>query len=119
MAKSTANTTEPVVDQQESDNPVYKMVNQLAKFRANYKPYQRPSGSISLDNADNIATLLRPLEPMRVKRIAETLLDVDLSRYNDLNNGQIRMNSGNRLRGAFKRGEFTLKELKSTINAVS
>lgn len=119
MANTKANTTAPADTPDSETKPVYKMQDQLKKFRGGYKAYQRPTGSLSLDNADNIATLLRPLEPQRVMRVAETLLDVDLSRYNGLNPGQIRMNSGNRLRGAFKREEFTLKELKATINKVS
>jgi hypothetical protein len=95
-----------------------KMSDQLRKYRGSYKQYVS-GDKHSLDNADDVALLLRPLEPMRVKRVAEKLLNVDLSQYDHLNNGQIRMNSGNRIRNAVKRGTISIPAVKKVINATS
>lgn len=66
-------------------------------------------GNAAIDNADAVAGLLRGKPLADVWAIAATALGNDVvvvlkSKYEKLNPGQIRMNLGNRIRGAVKAG---------------
>jgi hypothetical protein len=91
------------------------MAETLLKYRANYVPSIAYSGRKSLNNGDAIAQFLSGAEPAVVATQCETILGLEpgflTERYLGLNPGQIRMNSGNRLRAAIKRGDISATDL--------
>jgi hypothetical protein len=99
---------------------VYRMSDVLKKYRGGYKKVQRARG-VSLNNGDPIAKLLEPINPEEMPRVAEVALGLEegelLEKYGHLNNGQIRMNCGNRIRNAVKRGDLNADALKAAIKA--
>lgn len=86
------------------------MANTLAKYRVGYVVSVTADGRKSLNNGDELAELLEGLDHMQVARVAELALDLEIgflaTKYAKLNNGQIRMNSGNRIRAALKSGKI-------------
>jgi hypothetical protein len=91
------------------------MQSTLKKYREGYQATQAYSGKSSLCNGDDVAQLLAGCAPKEACTMAENLLDLDENtlwdRYKHLNLGQIRMNAGNRIRGAIKRGELDIGDL--------
>lgn len=92
-----------------------KMSLTLQAHKSGYKPTVTHKGTKSLHNGDNVAVALAAMEPHDVARLAERLLGLEagtlLEKYQKLNPGQIRMNSGNRIRGAIRRGDLTAEEV--------
>jgi len=88
------------------------MTDVLDRYRERYVIGLTHSGRKSLHNGDELAAALEGMSHVQVATIAELLLGLEdgelLSRYWKLNHGQIRMNSGNRIRAALKRGDFDL-----------
>ena len=84
-----------------------RMSEQLKAARVRYAKTKRPSGAASADNADAIAKALRDYEPSEVCEIADRVFNLPLgsheSKYSRLNPGQKRMNSGNRIRGLWRK----------------
>ena len=84
-----------------------RMSRQLKAARVRYAKTKRPSGAASADNADAIARALRDYEPLEVCEIADKVFRLPLgsheSKYSRLNPGQKRMNSGNRIRGLWRK----------------
>jgi len=84
-----------------------RMSEQLKAARVRYTKTRRPSGAASADNADAIAKALRDYEPSEVCEIADRVFNLPLgsheSKYSRLNPGQKRMNSGNRIRGLWRK----------------
>ena len=85
-----------------------KMSKTLAKHRAGYQKTKTASGGSSMDNGDAIATLLRGKTPAEVCALAEQLIPncEATTKYAHLNAGQQRMNAGNLIRNAAKRGDI-------------
>lgn len=83
-----------------------RMAEALRKARANYAKDKRPDGSATAHCGDAIAKELRDLEPQDVANLADKVLGqtpgFHFGKYQHLNNGQIRMNSGNRIRSYWK-----------------
>lgn len=97
------------------------MADTLKKHRGKYVHTDGYAG-LSINCGDNVADMLKMCEPGRVVRIAEKVLpnvkSGDLQkRYAKLNPGQQRMNSGNRIRAALKRGTITKTALKKAITS--
>ena len=96
------------------------MAKTLAKYRETYKPSVSPSGRKSLNNGDPIAQILEGRDADEVLAIAEQLLELKegelVARYENLNPGQRRMNGGNRIRSAIKRGDHTIKQLEAVVH---
>ena len=92
----------------------------LREARKRYRA-ERVGGKLRIDNGDPIADLLRPLTPMQVALAADKLLDepdgTHAEKYAHLNPGQVRMNSGNRIRGAVKRGAATIDDVATVVEA--
>ena len=88
-----------------------KMAEALRKARAHYTKAHRPNGKATAHNGDRIAKQLLELEPMDVAKLAEVICGLErdslVTKYRSLNPGQIRMNSGNRIRALYKRIEAT------------
>lgn len=83
------------------------MAQTLANARPRYMKTHRPDGTPSADCADAIARELREYEPADVATLADRICGLAhgtcIQKYGHLNNGQIRMNSGNRIRAYWKR----------------
>lgn len=88
-----------------------KMKEQMDSYRAGYVDTVSASGNRSLHNGDDVASTLAGMEPRDVVILAEMVLGMEAgelwNKYQNLNNGQQRMNSGNRIRNAIKRGDIT------------
>ena len=100
-------------DDEEGGNP---MANHLAKYRTRYLKTKSAAGKASMNNGDEVAQALLGLDHIAVALLADELVplkgtECHLEKYGHLNNGQIRMNSGNKIRGAAKRGEVTATEI--------
>lgn len=85
----------------------HRMSEQLKKARVRYAKTKRPAGSASADCADAIAKALRDFEPVEVCEIADKVFKLEIgsheAKYSSLNPGQKRMNSGNRIRGLWRK----------------
>lgn len=96
--------------EEHGEEETYTMSKQLQKYRARYKPSITAKGTKSLNNGDPIAQLLEGKEWEEVCKLADEILGEPAghhaTKYANLNPGQRRMNSGNRIRAAWKRGEF-------------
>ena len=94
--------------------PKLSMAQTLAKYRAKgrYGVFATDNRS-GIDNGDPIAAKLRGLSPDEVVALASRVLDEDLgAKYGHLNAGQRRMNASNKLRGAVKRGDVKVTDIK-------
>lgn len=94
------------------------MSGTLRKYRDmedHYKPSVAYSGRKSVNVGDDVATFLDGFTPAEVLGAAERILGLDtgelVGKYAHLNPGQQRMNGGNRIRAALKRGDITTKDL--------
>lgn len=98
----------------DEDQPKSNLASTISKYRAAYVPTLAASGKKSLSNGDELALWLAGREADEVMAIAEIALgfaEGELAlKYAHLNKGQQRMNAGNRLRAAGKRGELAFVE---------
>lgn len=103
--------------------PKLSMADTLRKHRAGYEATKASSGKHSLHNGDEIAKLLAGLSPQVALAAAQAVADhlgteIDLlTKYKALNKGQVRMCSGNRVRGALKRGDVSIEEVVAFVEA--
>jgi len=92
-----------------------RMAKALANARGAYTKSVASSGKASLHNGDTLATLLAGCEPEEVALLADLVCEspagTHAAKYAKLNQGQVRMNSGNKIRGRIKREEI----LESTV----
>lgn len=127
MTKATKNTIEndaieaTAEEQAEEQAEPLTMSKTMAKHRAKYVATASASGRKSLHNGDELAKVLEYKDHNAVVAAAEQLLELETgtlaTKYAKLNNGQKRMNAGNRIRGALKRGEITIEEIKGAFAA--
>lgn len=94
---------------EEAEKHASRMAEALRNARVRYQKTRRPAGAASADCADLIAKELRDYEPLEVAAIADRCFDLPkgthAAKYAHLNNGQIRMNCGNKIRAAWKKGD--------------
>ena len=87
----------------------------LAKYRKNYTKSKTALGNNSAHCGDDIAARLASLTPEDVVTLAEKVLKFKTgelkAKYAHLNPGATRMNAGNRIRAAIKRGDVTVEAL--------
>lgn len=92
-----------------------QMAEILARYRAKYETCATASGRTSKRCGDEVSVLFTGLDQNQAALFAELALGLELGelreKYGHLNNGQIRMNSSNRVRGAIKRGDLTVEDL--------
>lgn len=95
----------PVVEDDDSEDGEPKrssLAETMAKYRAKYKDSKC---------GDSVSNMLGSLLPADVMVVAEHLLDLEagtlVERYSSLNNGQMKMNASNLIRGAINRGDIT------------
>ena len=117
----TEATTETSTTEKEEKKIVRTAAATLKKYRdkGNYPPSAGYSG-ISFNNGDAIATALRMSTPKQVMAVAEKILPGikrgELKKkYASLNEGMKRMNSGNRIRAAIKKGTITEAQLLTAL----
>ena len=103
-----------------------RMSSILNRYKAGYVVSKAASGRASLHNGDALAMALAALLPVDVAHLAERLLDCPplfvgdgTGKYDGLNQGQIRMNSGNRIRAAIKRGDITTDSVLETLGVAA
>lgn len=112
--KETKAELEAILVEMTEDEPK-TMSKTLLKYRNGYEPTTAYSGRKSLNNGDEIADFLAGREPDEILIAAERILGLDAGflteKYTGLNPGQKRMNGGNRLRAAMKRGDITAADL--------
>lgn len=94
------------------------MGDTLKRYREMEDHYQTSishTGRKSLSIGDDVALFLEGMSPTEVLQAAERILGCDdgelVARYAHLNLGQQRMNGGNRIRAALKRGDITTNDL--------
>lgn len=101
-----------LIELDNEDHGGNKMAGILANYRAGYVPSIAASGKKSLSNGDTIAKALEGKTAEEVLQIADSLLGLPSgtlqSQYARLNPGQQRMNAGNRLRAALKKGTIAV-----------
>lgn len=118
-AKYRAADIEPMEEQPSGKE---SMAQHLRKYRQRYQTVKSYSGSASANNGDPVAKLLQGMTPKQVMEAADELLGeakgTHEARYSHLNLGQQRMNAGNRIRGAIKRGELVVDEESGAIDKV-
>ena len=116
--KKQAKVEDQTVQDGEDGEPEAKTLSTtMRKYRAGYEPTLAYSGRVSLNKGDEVATMLAGKTPADVLGMAERLLGLEagelVARYAKLNPGQQRMNGGNRIRAAIKRGDKTIADLKA------
>jgi hypothetical protein len=88
----------------------HPMAKALREARVRYVKTKRPEGTSSADCGDKLARTLRDLEPLEVAALADKVLGeaagYHAGKYGHLNPGQIRMNSGNRIRAFLKTADL-------------
>ena len=103
------------------DEPKTKptMAAQMAKHRTKYQDCVSYTNRISLNNGDEVAQLLQGATPEAVMRAAEILGGFPegelVAKYAHLNKGQQRMNAGNRIRSAVKKGTKTVDQVAAAM----
>lgn len=106
-APATGGASADAPDGEAEEKAEHPMSKALREARKHYQSTKRPDGTRSADNGDAIAKELRDYEPQEVAELADKVLKVPkgthFAKYQHLNNGQIRMNSGNRIRIEWKR----------------
>lgn len=104
----------------DEDEKVRAMSKTLNAYKPTYKPTITHNGTKSLNNGDAIAEALTAMVPLDVVLFAEKMLGKEgelTERYAHLNPGQKRMNSGNLIRGAIRRGDLTEEEVAAALTA--
>jgi hypothetical protein len=109
MAEDEADEAE---EEDESGNP---MANTIKKYKSRYRKMTTTCGKSSVNNGDSVAKLLAPLDHDDVMRLADEFCELGggfcNSKYILLNNGQKRMNSGNRIRARIKKNPEQIQTL--------
>lgn len=101
-------------DAEEGHGP-YNMGQHIAKYRDRYQLSIAASGAKSLNNGDELAKFLEMKTGKEVCELADQHTPIKdgqthWERYERLNEGQKRMNSGNKLRAAAKKGLIVVTE---------
>ena len=93
----------------------------LAKYRPHYIVSTTPNGRKSRCNGDDVAAELEGYDALQVIKAAEILCELEtgtlVAKYQGMNPGQARMNAGNRIRGAVRRGDIEADEIAAAINS--
>lgn len=96
-----------VLETEEEEGSQKTMSKQLTAARKRYRPVKKSDGSKSADCGDGIALALENKEPVEVAGLADVIMGEEPGyherRYIALNPGQVRMNSGNRIRAHYRK----------------
>ena len=106
-----------LVEQEDSEE--MSLSETMQKYRKKYIKAKGYNGLPTINNGDDLATLLLPLDPQEVVELAEKALGFEkdelYERYSNLNPGMRRMVCGNRLRAALKKGTITTDDVEQAI----
>jgi len=100
------------------------MTSTLNRYKPRYKRVAKPGAKRKTqNNGDPIAMAMLPMNHKEVALFATEILELDEAlwvgdgsgKYDHLNNGQVRMNSGNRIRQAIKRGDITAEAVLAKL----
>lgn len=93
-------------DEDEAMTVAQRMAEALKNARKRYTKTKRPNGASSACCGDKTSRAMQDLEPIEAAYLADKVLKqpdgTHIGKYGHLNPGQIRMNSGNRIRAAVK-----------------
>ncbi len=132
--KATRTKADEKREQQEREAKIAernaRMPGTLKKYRngevEGKKPYETSvthNGRKSLICGDDLSHAMAAVEPNRAMRIAEALLDLEdgelETKYAKLNQGQVKMNSVNRIRGALKRKDISMTKVKEAVRKIA
>ena len=105
---------EEIAEQLNEDGGISNLAKQMAKYRATYKRGVTANGDKSLHNGDALARYLEMRTPEEVCQLADEVCGevngFHEAKYERLNNGQKRMNAGNRIRNKIKQGEWEVTD---------
>ena len=106
---------EALAEEADNEEKEYTMSNHLSKYRERYQISIAASGAKSLNNGDDLAQYLEMKTAKEVCDLADIFTpnkdgQPHIERYARLNEGQKRMNSGNKLRAKAKKGEIEVTE---------
>lgn len=102
-------------DETGEEEKTYNMSQHIALYRARYQMAISATGNKSLNNGDAMAEFLEGKTGKEVCDLADVYTpnkdgQPHFERYARLNEGQKRMNSGNKLRAAYKAGKIDITE---------
>ena len=101
------------------DSEEISMSDHMKKYRENYTASKTASGTASMHNGSKLAILLSGSTPEAVVATAERVLDLKsgelATKYAHLNPGSRRMNAGNRLKFALKRGDIKMDDIAKAL----
>lgn len=96
------------------------MSSTLNRYRETYTDTAAYSGRLSKHNGDGVAEVLAGATPEQVIAAAEQILGLGEgeleTKYARLNPGQRRMNAGNRIRAAVKRGDCDVDQIRKAMH---
>lgn len=102
-----------------------KMAKALRDARTGYEKATTVLGKATMDSGDQLAIELRTMPLIGTMILSNMVVQPLLhgtgksydafKQYGHLNEGQRRMNSGNKIRGAIKRGETTIEEVLGLV----
>lgn len=94
-------------DEEEENTDAHKMAKALREARTRYTKALRPDGTPTAHSNDLIARVLLDSEPLEVCSFADSICEepqgYHAERYASLNNGQKRMNAGNKIRSHWRK----------------
>lgn len=116
LSKKQKEEAQPLLAWVDEHAPAYNMSNHISKFRDRYELCISASGAKSLNNGDDVATLLEGKTAAEVMALADKHTPLKgqthAERYQRLNEGQKRMNAGNKLRAAVRNGKLAVEDGK-------
>ena len=117
----TQDTEDESEDDGGDDDEEKNLSSTMKKYRAKYTKATGYNGQPTVNNGDDLASVLLKLDPQEVVDLAERVLGFDTGelweKYSHLNPGQKRMCSGNRIRAAIKKGTITAKDITKAVGA--
>lgn len=121
-AKAAAEAAKLATELEKLEGGQSNLAKTIRGYRDQYVPSIGPGGTKSVSNGDAVAHALKGLQPDSVLALAEELLELEtgflVQKYAHLNRGQRRMNGGNRIRAALKRGALVIDD-KGEIRKLS
>lgn len=102
-------------EQEEETTYHHPMSRHFKRYVGGYQKAKNAKGTTTLTNGDAVALALLPLTPDQVEAVAVKLGIAVGGLYEHLNLGQKRMNYGNRIRHAIRKGESDLAGLNWAI----
>lgn len=104
-------------EDEDASTPGRRMARTLKAYAVGYLPAKNASGTSTKINGDALAIAWLSLDVAQFCTYAAGLLGMSPLAYSHLNPGQQRMNMGNKLRGAIRKGTLSLETVLGSIPA--